>query len=73
MLVLPERSASRNSNVDAKQSNRNQDLATTQIFIEGLPHTTADKEFQITPPASGLPILAALEDRLTGFAQLIKV
>jgi IS1 family transposase len=51
------------------------DLATTQIFIEGLRHATADQHFQITtdgfrPYVS--TICDTLEDRVS-FAQLIKV
>ena len=52
------------------------DLATTQIFVEGLRHATARQPFQITtdgfaPYRATIP--DTLEDRLTGFAQLIKV
>ena len=52
------------------------DLATTQIFIEGLRAATATDHFQITtdgfaPYRATIP--DTLEDRITGFAQLIKV
>jgi hypothetical protein len=52
------------------------DQATTDIFVEGIRHATARTPFQITTdgfaPYRGA-ITATLHDRLTGFAQLIKV
>ena len=51
------------------------DLATTQIFIEGLRHATADQHFQITTDGFRpyVPTICdTLEDRVS-FAQLIKV
>jgi IS1 family transposase len=49
--------------------------ATTDIFIEGLRHATADKAFQITTDGFA-PYVKAISDTLAdrvGFAQLIKV
>jgi len=51
------------------------DLATTQIFIEGLRHATADRHFQITTDGFRFyvaTICDTLEDRVS-FAQLIEV
>ncbi len=52
------------------------DLTTTQVFIEGLRAATAREHFQVTtdgfaPYRATIP--DTLEDRLSGFAQLIKV
>jgi len=51
------------------------DLATTQIFIEGLRHATADQHFQISTDGFR-PYVATIADTLgdrVSFAQLIKV
>jgi len=52
------------------------DQATTDVFVEGLRHATARTPFQVTtdgfvPYKSAITTM--LHDRLTGFAQLIKV
>jgi transposase-like protein/IS1 family transposase len=52
------------------------DQATTNIFVEGLRHATARTPFQITTDGFApyrSAITTTLHDRLTGFAQLIKV
>ena len=53
------------------------DTATTQIFIEGLRAAASPRQkFQITTDAFGpyrAAIVDALSDRISGFAQLIKV
>jgi transposase-like protein/IS1 family transposase len=53
------------------------DTATTQIFIEGLRHaTSARQKFQITTDGFApyrAAIVDTLSDRISGFAQLIKV
>jgi transposase-like protein/IS1 family transposase len=52
------------------------DQTTTDVFVEGLRHATAVRPFQVTtdgfaPYRTAIP--TTLHDRLTGFAQLIKV
>jgi IS1 family transposase len=52
------------------------DQSTTDVFVEGIRHATAHKQFQITtdgfaPYTSA--ITTTLHDRLTGYAKLIKV
>jgi transposase-like protein/IS1 family transposase len=52
------------------------DQATTDIFIEGLRHATSRDEFQITTDGFApyrSAITTTLHDKLSGFAQLIKV
>jgi transposase-like protein/IS1 family transposase len=52
------------------------DQATTDIFVEGIRHATARTPFQITTDGFApyrSAITTTLHDRLTGFAQLIKV
>ncbi len=52
------------------------DQATTDIFVEGIRHATARSQFQITTDGFApyrSAITTTLHDRLTGFAQLIKV
>jgi IS1 family transposase len=52
------------------------DQATTDVFIEGLRHATSSDEFQITTDGFSpyrSAITTTLHDRLSGFAQLIKV
>jgi len=52
------------------------DQSTTDVFIEGLRHATARSPFQITTDGFApyrSAITTTLHDRLTGFAQLIKV
>jgi len=52
------------------------DQSTTDVFIEGLRHATARTPFQITTDGFApyrSAITTTLHDRLTGFAQLIKV
>jgi len=52
------------------------DQATTNVFVEGLRHATAQSSFQITTDGFApyrSAITNTLHDRLTGFAQLIKV
>jgi IS1 family transposase len=52
------------------------DQATTDIFVEGIRHATAHSKFQITTDGFApyrSAITTTLHDRLTGFAQLIKV
>lgn len=52
------------------------DQTTTDVFIEGLRHATARVPFQITTDGFApykSAITTTLHDRLTGFAQLIKV
>jgi len=52
------------------------DQATTDVFVEGIRHATARTPFQITTDGFGpyrSAITTTLHDRLTGFAQLIKV
>lgn len=46
------------------------DQSTTDVFVEGIRHVTARTPFQITNRTA---ITTTLHDRLTGFAQLIKV
>jgi len=52
------------------------DQSTTNVFIEGVRHATASAKFQITtdgfaPYRTAIP--TTLHDKITGFAQLIKV
>lgn len=52
------------------------DQATTDVFVEGLRHATARTPFQVTTDGFApyrSAITTTLHDRLTGFAQLIKV
>jgi transposase-like protein/IS1 family transposase len=52
------------------------DQATTDVFVEGIRHATARTPFQITTDGFApyrSAITTTLHDRLTGFAQLIKV
>ena len=52
------------------------DQATTDIFIEGLRHATAQSQFQITTDGFApyrSAITTTLHDKIAGFAQLIKV
>lgn len=52
------------------------DQATTDVFVEGIRHATARSQFQITTDGFApyrSAITTTLHDRLTGFAQLIKV
>ena len=52
------------------------DQSTTDVFVEGLRHATARSPFQITTDGFApyrTAITTTLHDRLTGFAQLIKV
>ena len=52
------------------------DQSTTDVFVEGLRHATAHSPFQITTDGFApyrSAITTTLHDRLTGFAQLIKV
>lgn len=52
------------------------DQRTTDVFIEGLRHATAGTPFQVTTDGFApyrSAIVTTLHDRLTGFAQLIKV
>ena len=52
------------------------DQTTTDVFVEGIRHATADCKFQITTDGFApyrSAITTTLHDRLTGFAQLIKV
>lgn len=52
------------------------DQATTDVFIEGVRHATARNPFQITTDGFApyrSAVTNTLHDRLTGFAQLIKV
>jgi transposase-like protein/IS1 family transposase len=52
------------------------DQSTTNVFVEGLRHATARTPFQITTDGFApyrSAITTTLHDRLTGFAQLIKV
>jgi IS1 family transposase len=52
------------------------DQQTTDVFIEGVRHATAHTPFQITTDGFApyrSAITTTLHDRLTGFAQLIKV
>lgn len=53
------------------------DMATTQIFIEGLRHATSPRQrFQITTDGFApyrAAIVDTLSDRISGFAQMIKV
>ena len=52
------------------------DQHTTNAFVEGIRHATSRSAFQITTdgfPAYKSAITTTLHDRLTGFAQLIKV
>jgi transposase-like protein/IS1 family transposase len=53
---------------------RNQ--ATTDVFVEGIRHATANSKFQITTDGFApyrSAVTTTLHDRITGFAQLIKV
>jgi transposase-like protein/IS1 family transposase len=52
------------------------DQVTTDVFVEGVRHATADCKFQVTTDGFGpyaSAITTTLHDRLTGYAQLIKV
>jgi IS1 family transposase len=52
------------------------DQATTDVFVEGIRHATARTPFQITTDGFApyrSAVTTTLHDRLTGFAQLIKV
>ncbi len=52
------------------------DQSTTDVFVEGLRHATAHVPFQITTDGFApyrSAVTTTLHDRLTGFAQLIKV
>jgi IS1 family transposase len=52
------------------------DQSTTDVFIEGIRHATAHSQFQVTTDGFApyrSAITTTLHDRLTGFAQLIKV
>jgi transposase-like protein/IS1 family transposase len=52
------------------------DQSTTDVFVEGIRHATAHSKFQITTDGFGpyrSAIATTLHDRITGFAQLIKV
>jgi len=52
------------------------DQATTNVFVEGIRHATAQTPFQITTDGFApyrSAITTTLHDRITGFAQLIKV
>ncbi len=52
------------------------DQRTTDVFVEGVRHATASTPFQVTTDGFGpyrSAITTTLHDRLTGFAQLIKV
>ena len=52
------------------------DQSATDVFVEGIRHATADKEFQITTDGFASytsAITNTLHDRLTGYAKLIKV
>lgn len=60
--------------INIAMGKRNQ--VTTNIFVEGIRHATANSPFQITIDGFGpyrSAITTTLHDRLTGFAQLIKV
>lgn len=52
------------------------DQRTTDVFIEGVRHATAGTPFQVTTDGFApyrSAVVTTLHDRLSGFAQLIKV